>query len=237
MDAYISKPVTQAALETTLSELFHPDSASVAGAPAEKTASPEPRSSPTAPESSNAKDQPAPLQPGADVIVPVRSTPPPVPAARPSQPEVNPSPNIAETFPIEATASTNGASAKGAPLLSGEPTKNSRPVCDRATLDELRAEGDGLLPELVGIFQTELTKGLDELTRALETRDCPAVARIAHTLKGTAGTFGATRMHELAATIDYAAREGNGEQAAAMFDEFRAECERVRTYLTAEVAA
>jgi two-component system, sensor histidine kinase and response regulator len=118
--------------------------------------------------------------------------------------------------------------------LSGS-VDNSGEVCDRATLDELRAEGDNLLPELIGIFQTELTKALDELAHALETRDCAAAARISHTLKGTAGTFGATHMHEMAAKIDQAARTGQTDQASAMFAEFRSECERVRACLAAEV--
>ena len=108
-------------------------------------------------------------------------------------------------------------------------------VCDPASLDELRAEGDSLLPELVTIFQCELTKGLDQLNRALVARDCAAAARIAHTLKGTAGTFGAACMQEMAARIDQAARAGQADEATAMYDGFRSECERVRRYLAAEV--
>ncbi|MBV8056361.1 MAG: Hpt domain-containing protein [Deltaproteobacteria bacterium] len=115
--------------------------------------------------------------------------------------------------------------------------ENLGEACDRATLDELRAEVDTLLPELVRIFQSELTKALDELARAFERHDCVAAARIAHTLKGSAGTFGATHMHEMAAKIDQAARAGQPAQAAAMFGEFRSECERVRDYLAATVTA
>jgi histidine phosphotransfer protein HptB len=109
------------------------------------------------------------------------------------------------------------------------------PACDRATIDELRAEDDTLLPELVTIFQTELTKGLGQLVRALEQQNCAAIAHIAHTFKGSAGTFGATRMHQMAASIEQVARAGQAEQANAMLDRFRAECERVRTYLAAEL--
>ena len=109
-------------------------------------------------------------------------------------------------------------------------------VCDRATLDELRAEGDNLLHDLVAVFLTELTKGLDQLAHALEVRDCAAIARIAHTLKGSAGTFGAARMHQMAARIEQAANGGQADETNAMFGDFRAECERVRKYLLTQVA-
>ena len=136
---------------------------------------------------------------------------------------------------MRATSSNGSTPKGGAP--SGESATDLGEVCNPATLDELRAEGDGLLLELVELFQSELTKGLDELARALEARDCTAAARLAHTLKGTAGTFGATHMHEMAAKIDQAARAGQADQATAMFAEFRSECERVRNYLAAEVKA
>jgi HPt (histidine-containing phosphotransfer) domain-containing protein len=129
---------------------------------------------------------------------------------------------------------TNGSS-RNDEAACGELADDLSEVCDRATLDELWAEGDSLLPALVGIFQTEVTKGLDELTRALAARDCAAVARIAHTLKGNAGIFGAIHMREMAANIDQAARAGHDDQATVMLGEFRSECERVRSYLDAEL--
>jgi two-component system sensor histidine kinase/response regulator len=233
MDAYISKPVTQEALEAALKELFPADSAASDQGAAEQTASPE-SATPgaecapqTAPDASTSVGLPAEAAAG-----------PQVSARPPSVPQTSSAPVIeservsaTNTLPILAAVPSNGA-APNAAAASGKSE-----VCARATLDEIRAEGESLLPELVGIFQTELTERLDELARALETRDCAAVARLAHTLKGTAGTFGATRMHELAASIDQAARAGQADQAGAMFGEFRSECERVRDYLTAQVKA
>jgi hypothetical protein len=134
-------------------------------------------------------------------------------------------------------ASTNGCSPNGEAAGIGS-ADNIGEVCDRATRDELRAEGDTLLPELVGIFRTELTMGLDELARAIEARDCTAIARIAHTLKGTAGTFGARIcMRWWPKSIKPHAPAGQADQAAVMFGEFRSECERVRRYLAAEIKA
>jgi HPt (histidine-containing phosphotransfer) domain-containing protein len=144
-------------------------------------------------------------------------------------------PSEVESSDRAARVSSNGAAPK--PESISESANDLADVCDRATLNELRAEGDNLLPELVGIFQIELGKGLDQLTQALAARDCIAVARIAHTLKGTAGNFGAKQMHEMAARMDQIARAGHAEQATAMFEDFRWECERVRRFLAAEVKA
>ncbi|MBV8358052.1 MAG: PAS domain S-box protein [Deltaproteobacteria bacterium] len=235
MDAYISKPVTQEALETALIKLF-PSDFSAADHAVETPLSPEPESRPVAPQPSRAPESSAVVQPGAaaQAITAVH----PYPEGRLSSAlvmeSVPPPTPIAITLPTTAATSANGFAPNGEATSSGS-GDNPGEVCDRATLDELRAEGDTLLQELVGIFQMELTKGLDELARALEAHDDAAVARIAHTLKGTAGTFGATNMREMAAQIDQAARAGRADQASAMFADFRSECERVRTCLASEV--
>jgi HPt (histidine-containing phosphotransfer) domain-containing protein len=140
---------------------------------------------------------------------------------------------LAETFARATAASNDFASQAETPPAAS--ASDPGEACDRATLEELRAEGDNLLSELVAIFQIELTKGLDELAHALAVCDCPAVAHIAHTLKGTAGTFGAKRMHAMAASIDQAARAGQNDRAAALFADFRSECQRVRRFLAGQI--
>jgi CheY-like chemotaxis protein/HPt (histidine-containing phosphotransfer) domain-containing protein len=232
MDAYVSKPVTQAALEAALRQLFS------------RTAS--------APGFSDSEHPLAPVAhlPYVQVALEPKS-------AQPGQAATQEiaiqsiAPLSLQEQPFHAAVTENEAPPKESQAAPGDATlpthsvpgdENTRSadsdkICDPATVGELRAEGEGLLPELVDIFQIELTKGLDELAHALDTRDCLAVARIAHTLKGTAGTFGATRMHEMAARLDQTARMGHADEAAAMFEQFRTECERVRSYLTAEAAA
>jgi two-component system sensor histidine kinase/response regulator len=230
MDAYISKPVTQEALVAALMELFPADPSNADHAAAEEAASPAGESPAANPASPEARE-PSKVQPGAEAtaaVQPSRSAPAGQSSSAPivqSQPETGSVPTAPATS-ADGSAPGDGAASRASATDLGQ-------VCNRATLEELRA--NGLLPELVEIFQGELTKGLDELARALAERDCAAAARIAHTLKGTAGTFGATRMHELAASIDQTARASQADQAAARFTEFRSECERVRDYLAAEL--
>jgi CheY-like chemotaxis protein len=180
MDAYISKPVTQEALEAMLKELFPAASSHSAAqqvvltppdSPATKTEAPaelEPLTAAQVATDAPAKAQSPQPRLSADQPLPtIAATPKPVAS-------------VSETSP--AAASTNNGASPTAETAPGPPVKSPDEVCDRATLDGLWAEGDCLLPELVGMFQSELTKELDELDRALIARDWAAAARIAHTL-------------------------------------------------------
>jgi len=56
----------------------------------------------------------------------------------------------------------------------------------------------------------------------------------AHSLKGTAKIFGATRMAELAAAVEQAADAGAAEQAAAELEHLKEECGRISRELESE---
>ena len=104
---------------------------------------------------------------------------------------------------------------------------------DENTIRELRAEGDGLLSDLVQMFIDEVPGQLAVLDAAIAKGD-PGAARItAHTLKGTAGNFGASRMQALASAIEMKGREGSLEGAVALFAQLQDECARVRAALEA----
>jgi len=111
---------------------------------------------------------------------------------------------------------------------------NDSPTLDRDVIAKLREEEDNLLVELIDLFNTEVPAQLQELAGALARRDTKTAASIGHTLKGTAGTFGANRMCELAANIDQAARDGLVEPAVAMLEQLRPEIDRVRGALEIE---
>lgn len=110
---------------------------------------------------------------------------------------------------------------------------DSAPV-DAGTLAQLRAEGDNLLSDLIEIYNTETPANLQSLAQALAAGNSGAAALAAHTLKGTATTFGAKCMQALALEIEQAARAGSIEKATAQLNQFRAECDRVRDALSRE---
>ncbi len=128
-----------------------------------------------------------------------------------------------------ATAAPNGSATASLGALAIDA------VCDQETINQLRLEGEDFLRELIQLFNVEVPKGKLELAQVLDARDCARAAVIAHTLKGTAGTFGAKRMQELAAAIDQAARDDSVDEASSMLEELRSECERVCEVLEAQV--
>ena len=84
---------------------------------------------------------------------------------------------------------------------------------DRA--EALRRVGDDaeLLRELAGLFLDSYPQQLDELRTALVGCDGPAVQRVAHTLKGAVGVFGARFAFEAALRLEATARAGDLTEA------------------------
>jgi HPt (histidine-containing phosphotransfer) domain-containing protein len=104
---------------------------------------------------------------------------------------------------------------------------------DQTAIEELRDEGEDLLSELVEMFIGEVPGQLATLEEALAKEDAGAVRLNAHTLKGTGGNFGASRMQALAGAIEEKGRSRSLDGAAATFAQLRAECVRVREALEA----
>ena len=104
-------------------------------------------------------------------------------------------------------------------------------ACDSVTIAALREEGDDLLAELIDIFEVETPRQIAQLERALAASDSSVATRLAHTLKGTAGIFGAVMMESLAAQMEIAARRGLIAEAAAIYPQLRAEIARVTAAL------
>ena len=91
-------------------------------------------------------------------------------------------------------------------------------------VEALRRVGDdvGLLRELAGLFLDSYQQQLDELRTALVGCDGPAVQRLAHTLKGAVGVFGARFAFEAALRLEATARAGDltaAEQARVGLEE------------------
>jgi HPt (histidine-containing phosphotransfer) domain-containing protein len=109
---------------------------------------------------------------------------------------------------------------------------NDAPI-DQSTIQALRNEGENLLSDLVDMFVGDVPIQLATLEDALTKKDAGATRLTAHTLKGTGGNFGASRMQVLATAIEENGRDGSLDGAAATFVQLRAECVRVRKALEA----
>jgi CheY-like chemotaxis protein/HPt (histidine-containing phosphotransfer) domain-containing protein len=84
---------------------------------------------------------------------------------------------------------------------------------DRAVALE-RVGGDlELLHELAQMFAAEAPSWLEGLVNAVTAADAAALKRVAHTLKGAVGTFGARRAFDAALRLEMLGREGNLAEA------------------------
>src|SRR2546421_1639212 len=93
------------------------------------------------------------------------------------------------------------------------------PAVLRNLADLLEGDGPGGLPEMIALFLQESTARLGRVRLALERGDARELERAAHSIKGSAGTFGAHRVRELADRIEQAARGEALGEAAGLADE------------------
>lgn len=87
-------------------------------------------------------------------------------------------------------------------------------VLDRAVLAQLAADLDSeVLPELVAAFAREAEARIRAIEDAAERDELAQLERQAHTLKSSAGTFGAARLASLMAALEVACHAGRTEEA------------------------
>jgi two-component system sensor histidine kinase/response regulator len=111
-------------------------------------------------------------------------------------------------------------------LTTGEtvvapPAESAHPPFDRAELLFRVGEDRQLLAELVGIFHEQLPGALAELWSAVRTADATDLQRVAHKLRGTAGSFSAHAAAEAASVVETMGRAGTvggAAQAAAQLE-------------------
>ena len=130
----------------------------------------------------------------------------------------------------------DGAAPENAAPAAGAPNGNGSSVLDPEVLANLRDLGDAeLLAELAGMFFDDATSRLGELREAVEAGDAAGVERVAHTLKGSSGNMGATRMSVICAELQDVGASGELARAPDLLEGLEEEFGRVRPALEAEI--
>lgn len=87
------------------------------------------------------------------------------------------------------------------------------PAVDRSVLDALMVRlgdrGPALWASLLGTWQGEAGGRREELARVAAAGDAAGLAKIAHTLRSSAGALGARRLATLCADVEEAVRAGD----------------------------
>jgi HPt (histidine-containing phosphotransfer) domain-containing protein len=91
---------------------------------------------------------------------------------------------------------------------------------DETTLASVFADiDDDLRKRIVDEFKKDVSRHLESLSAALETRDDELYERATHGLKGVSGTFGATELSRLSAEANTMVRQGKQDRAFALAGE------------------
>ena len=88
-----------------------------------------------------------------------------------------------------------------------------------------------LFGELVELFIGELAPRIEGIRASIQAADPGAVCQWAHSLKGSAGNFGAGRLAALCGQIEHEARQGSTTESVALLPALEAEACRVRSAL------
>jgi HPt (histidine-containing phosphotransfer) domain-containing protein len=139
----------------------------------------------------------------------------------------------AERVPEEATGSAAGDGSASRENSEEDPL-------DRTVLEglrELQNEGEpDILEELIELFLADVPSQLVTLREALEVGHAYSVERIAHTLKGSSGNMGATRMTAICSELEEVGASSDLSRAPELLEQLKEEFGRVRVALEAKIA-
>lgn len=103
-------------------------------------------------------------------------------------------------------------------------------------LESLRELGDQeLLAEIAGMFVTDAPSQITELREAVESETAEDVERTAHSLKGSSGNIGASRMSEICDELQDAGASEDLSYAPQLLGQLEAEFGRVRPALEDQI--
>ena len=116
------------------------------------------------------------------------------------------------------------------------PENNLPPSIEQAALLNLRTIGgddDGFVAEIVQMFREDTPPHFVELADCAAKGDSVRLGKVAHSMKGSAGNFGAKHFRQLCERLEEIGRKGELAAAPAAIATLHAEYERVLVALAA----
>ncbi|MDB5082070.1 MAG: domain S-box protein [Chloroflexi bacterium] len=108
-------------------------------------------------------------------------------------------------------------------------------VLDEAVLQNLlklqSVSGTDVLGKVIDLFSENTPKRLAELKESINLNDANALARIAHSLKGSSGNVGASHLATLLAELEDLNREGNMDRVTGLLGRIETEFEQAKVAL------
>lgn len=111
------------------------------------------------------------------------------------------------------------------------------PVLNPDAIEALRAvspdDGGQFLTELIDIFLADTPARMREIAAAIAAGDAPTATRAAHSIKGSAGNFGASALAKVALEMEADAKQGRLAEMQAKTPVLEREFAAVRDALNA----
>ncbi|MBL4892673.1 MAG: Hpt domain-containing protein [Rhizobiaceae bacterium] len=102
--------------------------------------------------------------------------------------------------------------ADAVPVVDEPITPLDGTILDHAALNQMTEDTSAeMLPDLIDTFITHARGRFAKIVLAAEKMDLAQLESEAHALKGSAVTFGAVRLHQLASDLEHASKNGDEE--------------------------
>jgi two-component system sensor histidine kinase/response regulator len=137
----------------------------------------------------------------------------------------------------DTTEITDASDHKAAQRAPG-PRDDDPGVLDFRTLDQLKEDtSHDAMPEIIGIFVTEVEKRVPAMASHHANADFEALGMEAHALKSSSASFGAPRLAEQAKAIEFAARAEDTETLSSLMNALPSLAQRASAALNAYLEA
>ena len=138
---------------------------------------------------------------------------------------------------FKANGAGNEKEDRCEPVAPADASSAPAKAIDVTKIEMLRkiAEGASFVSRLAGTFIAHSRTVLAGVEAAVSANDCPALRKLAHSLKSSSAYLGATRFSQLCAELERTALEGDAQACAVLAREMIREFERAEHELKAYV--
>ncbi|EZH82760.1 Hpt domain-containing protein [Aeromonas hydrophila] len=103
---------------------------------------------------------------------------------------------------------------------------------DQKVLRQLAEDiGQEMMPVVISVFIEEVGEQLAQLRPLYEQQDWPALARLAHSMKSSCGSYGAQLSYQQVVALEQACKHEDGEQVARLLTELEQSLPQVFSHL------
>lgn len=108
-------------------------------------------------------------------------------------------------------------------------------ILDMDAYAELKSIMGDTINEVIVMYLSRMPELLDSLGTQIQNRNANEVFEIAHQIKSSSGSIGATGIADTAATIEQSGREGSTENTLSGLEKLKRQYEEIRSFLSAEL--